>query len=168
MERPIKIDQFRKEKNSLSEAQAQDSIFVRISIDCLHPCNSVELSVFHCTQPKDSVRLMTEARTQRGFTEGRILPTPSRTINVGRDEKIVRANTNDESRKADETAKELRAPLAITTFSHASSPRPEDETHEQLTRSAIQVRIARTRAEAPQRCLFYVSPARMVDLLWRE
>ena len=58
--------------------------------------------------------------------------------------------TSAEQRKVDETAKEARAHLPLTTFSNASSARPENETHEQFTRFTIQARIARTRAEAPQ------------------
>ena len=52
----------------------------------------------------------------------------------------------------------------ITTFSHTSSSRPEDETHEQHTRSTIQARIARTRAEAPQDVSSMFLRARMVDV----
>ena len=40
---------------------------------------------------------------------------------------------NAEKRKVDETAKDSRAPLPITASSRASSSRPDDETHKQLT-----------------------------------
>ena len=72
--------------------------------------------------------------------------------------------TSAEKRKVDETAKELRVPLPITTLSlsHANSTRPENETQEQLTRFMIQARIARTSAEAPQDVSSTFLRARMV------
>ena len=127
---------FEKDKICRSEARPQDSIFVRISIDCLQPCTAVELSTFHYTQTEDSTSLETEARAQRGFIEGcTTLAEPSQTVDDDRDDEMSEPTQtmNAEKRKVDETAKESRAPLPITTFPHASSTRPEDESHEQHT-----------------------------------
>ena len=71
---------------------------------------------------------------------------------------------NAEKRKVDETAKELRAPLPITTSSHASSSRLDDDTHEQPTCSTKQARITKTRAEAPQDVSFLFLQARMAGM----
>ena len=96
-----------------------------------YPCTAVELSVFHHTQTKDSTSLATEARTQRGFIEGRTtLAEPSRTVDDDRDDEMSEPTQNDECRKAkggrNSKRKELQAPLLPTTFSRASSTRPED------------------------------------------
>ena len=61
-----------------------------------------------------------------------------------------RKMSSAEKRKVDETAKSLRASLPRTTLPHASSLRPDDETHEQLTRSAKPARTAKTENETLQ------------------
>ena len=119
------------------------------------------------TQTKGSTHLATEAQTQRGFIEEHTpLAEQSRTVDDDRDDEMPEPTQtmNAEKRKVDETAKELRALLSITTSSHASSSRPDDETHEQLTRSTRQARITKTRAEAPQDVPFLFLQARMADM----
>ena len=64
---------------------------------------------------------------------------------------------NAEKRKVDETAKELRALLPITTSSQASSSRLDDNTHEQPTRSTKQARITRRELKHLKICLLSVS-----------
>ena len=158
---------FQKDKNKLSEKQPRDSIFVRIAIDRLRPCTTAELLVFHHTQTKGSTPLATEAQTQRGFIEEHIpLAEPPRTVDDDRDDEMPEPTQtmNAEKRKVDDTAKALRAPLPTATSSHASSSRLDDETHEQLTCSTKQVRITRTRAEAPLDVSFLFLQARMADM----
>ena len=58
--------------------------------------------------------------------------------------------TSAEKRAVNETAKELRASLPITTSSHVSSLRLDDETHEQLTRSVKQTRTTKAEFETLQ------------------
>ena len=111
--------------------------------------------------------LESEAQTQRGFIEKHTsIAYPSRTVDDDQDDEMPEPiqTTSAEKRKLDETAEELRVPLPVTTFSHASSTRPENETYEQLTRFTIQARIARTRAEAPQDVSSTFLRARMVDV----
>ena len=50
----------------------------------------------------------------------------------------------------DESARALRASLPITASSHSSSPRPDEETQEQLIRSAKQARNTKTGVETLQ------------------
>ena len=114
-----------------------------------------------------STPLATEAQTQRGFSEDRIpLAERSRTVDGDRDDEMSEPvqTINAEKRKVDGTAKELRAPLPITTSSHATSSRPDDETHEQLTRFTKQARITKTRAEAPQDVSILFLQARMTSV----
>ena len=113
-----------------------------------------ELLVFHYTQTKGSAPLATEAQTQRGFIEER--------TSLADDE--TKRTVNAEKRKVDETAKELRAPLPITTSSRASSSRPDDEIYKQLTRSSKQARITKTRAEAAQDVSFLFLQAWVADM----
>ena len=58
--------------------------------------------------------------------------------------------TSAEKRAVNETAKELRASLPITTSSHVSSLRLDDETHEQLPRSVKQTRATKAEVETLQ------------------
>ena len=158
---------FYKDKNSLNETRLQESIFARIRFYFSHPCMSAELLVFHQTQTKGSTTLATEVQTQQGFIDERTSKTdPSRTVDDDQDDEMSEPTQTEtaERRKTDETAKELRAPLPLTTFSHASSTRLEDETHEQHTRFTIQARIARTGAEAHQDVSSMFLRARMVDV----
>ena len=79
-----------------------------------------------------------KTQTQRGFIEERTpLVKPSRTVEDDRDDAMSTPTQtmSAEKRKADGTAKDLRAPLPRTTSCHASSSRPDDESHDQLTRS---------------------------------
>ena len=55
--------------------------------------------------------------------------------------------TSAEKRKADETAKELRASLPTADSSHASSLHPDDEAQDQFVRSSTQARTTKTRVE---------------------
>ena len=94
------------------------------------------------------------------------LAEPPRTVDDDGDDAVSEPTQtiNAEKRKADETAKVLRAPLPRTTFSHARSSRPDDETHEQSARSTKQARITKTRAEAPQDVSFLFLQARMAGM----
>ena len=94
------------------------------------------------------------------------LAEPSRTVDDDRDDEMSEPTQtmNAEKRKVNETAKESRAPLPITTSSHTSSSRFDDETHGQFTRSTKQARIKKTRAEAPQDVSFLFLQARMADM----
>ena len=137
------------------------------SLIFLHPCMSVELLVFNQIQTTGSTSLATEAQTQQGFLDERAsIADPSRTVDDDQDDGMAEPTQTmrAEKRKMDETAKELRALLPITTFSHASSTRPEDETHEQLARFTIQARIARMSAEASQDVSSMFLRARTVDV----
>ena len=128
---------------------------------------STELPVLHQTQTNDSTSLVAEARAQRGFiNEHTSIADSSPTVDDDQDDEVPEATqtTSAEKRKVDETAKEVQALLPITTFSHASSTRSENETHEQLIRFVIQARIARTRAEALQDVSSTFLRARMVDV----
>ena len=128
---------------------------------------SMELLVFHQTQAKDSTSLATAARAQQDFIDERTsIADPSRSVDDDQDDEMPEPTqrTSAEKRNVNETAKELRVPLPITTFSRANSTRPENETHEQLTRITIQARIARTRADAPQDVSSTFLRGRMVDV----
>ena len=50
------------DKNSLSETQTRDSIFLRIAIDRLRPRTTAELLVYHYMQAKGSTPLAAEVR----------------------------------------------------------------------------------------------------------
>ena len=96
---------------------------------------------FHYTQTKSSSPLAADVQTQQGFIdECASLHNPtvvdrSRTADedVDEDERDdvmseLAQLTSAEKRKADETAKSLRASLPTADSSHASSLRPDDET----------------------------------------
>ena len=107
---------------------------------------------FHYTQTKRSTPLA-DAKTQQGFIDERTsFADPSRLVDDDQDDEMSEPTqtTSAEERKVDETTKELRAPLSITSSSHASSSRLDDKTHEQLTRSTKQARTAKKGVEALQ------------------
>ena len=95
---------------------------------------------------------------QQGFIDERAsldistFADPSRTADGEQDDEVSEPTqmTRAEKRKADETAKELRASLPIAGSSHASSLRLDDETQEQLVRSAKQARTTKTGVETLQ------------------
>ena len=162
-----RLNGFDKDENSLSETQPRDSMFVLMFTDCLHPsCKIVELLVFRFTRTKDFTPLATETQTQHDFIDEHFsFADPSRFVNDDQDDEMPEPTqtTRAEKRKVDETAKELRTLVPLISFSQESSTRPESETHEQLTQSTIQARIARTRAEALQDVSSMFLRARMVD-----
>ena len=100
--------------------------------------------------------VLADALTNLDFSAFRLdIPTvadPSRTADDEQDDEMPEPTqmTSAENRKEDETAKEFRASLPIATSSHVSSLRPDDETHEQLTRSVKQARTTKTRVETLQ------------------
>ena len=108
----------------------------------MDPCTKV----FHCTQTKGST-LATDAQTQQVFIDERNsldiqrIPGPSLPVNDDHDDEMSEPTqmTTAETRKVDETAKDLRASLPITASPHARSSRSDDdETHGQFARSAKQ------------------------------
>ena len=122
-----------------------------------------------CTTHKQKILHLLRQRPghNKGFIEGRTtFAEPSRTVDDDRDDEMSEPSQtmNAAKRKVDETVEELRALSPTTTFSHASSTRAGDETHEQLTWSRIQARNARRRAEAPQDISSMFLRARMVDV----
>ena len=96
-----RLVRFEKDKNSLSETQPRDSIFVRIAIDRLRPRTTAELLVYHCMQAKGSTPLAAEAQTQRGFTEEHTpLAEPPRTVDDDRDDEVSEPTQTMKAEKA--------------------------------------------------------------------
>ena len=95
---------------------------------------------------------------QQGFIDERAsldistVADPSRSADDEQDDEMSEPTqmTRAEKRKADESAKALRASLPIAASSHASLLRLDDETQEQLVRSAEQARTTKTGVETPQ------------------
>ena len=157
----IQIDRFEKDKNCLGETQPHtcwvicDYVPVCVAIDRLLPCTSAELLAFHFTQNKSSSPLAADAQTQQGFIDERAsldFPTiadPSRIANDEHDDEMSEPTQTStaEKRKAHEAAIKLRALLPLTSSSHASSSRTDDETQEQFTRSVKQARTTETEVE---------------------
>ena len=160
---------FEKDKNSLGETQPRscwvicDSVPVCVAIDRLRPCTPVELLAFHYTQTKSSSPLAADAQTHQGFIDERASrhnPTvaePSRTADEDvdedeRDDELSEPTqiTSAEKRKADKTAKELRASLPKAASSHVNSLPLADETQVQPVRSAKQARTTKTGVETLQ------------------
>ena len=154
---------FEKENDSLGVTQPRicwvvcNAIPVCVAVDRLRSCTSAELSAFHFTQTESSTPLATDAQTQQVFIDERnsfdiqMLPGPSRPVDDDHDDEMSEPTqmTTAETRKVDETAKELRASLPITASPHARSSRSDDdETHGQFARSAKQARITKTEIAA--------------------
>ena len=113
------------------------------------------------TQTKSSTPLAADAQTQQCFIDEctsldtREAADSSRVDEDEQDDEMAGSTriTSAEKRKEihmDESAKELRASMSITASSHASSSRPDDETKEQLVRSAKESRTTKTGVKALQ------------------
>ena len=131
---------------------------------------SAELLAFHNTQTKSSTPHAAYAQTQQGFINERTsldIPTiahPSRTADDEQDDEMSEPTqmTSAEKRKVDESVKKLRASLAITASSHASSLRPDDAKNS--TTPSKQARTKKTEVETLQDVSFSVSKKGIVSI----